>query len=69
MQQSDYEIVGKFGFESRTISSKSITLGIFFCYTTTDEYPVGSRKVDKLSVQIVIKKKIGIFGYDFADIR
>ena len=44
MQQSDYEIVGKFGFESRphrlrkkteirkskTISSKSVTLGIFF---------------------------------------
>ena len=41
---------------------------MFFCYTTTDEYPVGSRKVDKLSVQIVTKKKIGIFGYDFADI-
>ena len=44
-----------------------MTLGIFFCYITTDEYPVGSRKVDKLSVQIVTKKKIGIFGYDFAD--
>lgn len=34
--------------KSKTISSKSVTLGIFFCYTTTDEYPVGSRKLDKL---------------------
>ena len=81
MQQSDYEIVGKFGFESRphrlrkkteirkskTISSKSVTLGIFFCYTTTDEYPVGSRKLDKSSNQIVTKKKNGNFGYDFVD--
>ena len=43
--------------KSKTISSKSVTLGIFFCYTTTDEYPVGSRKLDKSSNQIVTKKK------------
>ena len=53
--------------KSKTISSKSVTLGIFFCYTTTDEYPVGSRKLDKSSNQIVTKKKNGNFGYDFVD--
>lgn len=53
--------------KSKTISSKSVTLGIFFCYTMTDEYPVGSRKLDKSSNQIVTKKKNGNFGYDFVD--
>ena len=77
MQQSDYEIVGKFGFESRTHRFlmkqnkrkvlKYYTLGLFFLPNTTSK----SSGITQLALAYPLdfsgKKKVQRFSFVFAD--